>query len=254
MALDGTPIADVLAALEPLDAPRQRRDATLLTPRFLLTTEILHGAGLIEDPWRRSGSPSPTIRRAPVDVSAITTADYNEWATPYGLHLPIRPDVPYLARSEEPIWTRADDGGAILYVQYNRVTRLGAAALEPIATALAEPGIRLVIVDVRHNFGGETPGYLPVAAALVEHAAAWPAGIAVITGRNTFSAATLFTADLAAQTKVTIVGEPMAGSPTLYANTRDVKLPNSGIALSIATQYYEVVPGDQRLEIPLTSR
>jgi len=46
------------------------------------------------------------------------------------------------------------------------------------------------------------------------------------------------------------VGESMGGSPSLYANTRDAALPWSGIVLSIATQHYEAVPGDQRLEIP----
>ena len=77
--------------------------------------------------------------------------------------------------------------------------------MEAVETAIADPAVRRVIVDIRHNFGGETAGYRPIAAALVAGAAAWTDGLFLITGRNTFSAATLFAADLAAQTEVTFV-------------------------------------------------
>lgn len=248
--LDGRPFEAVVAALEPLMPRDNDATLTLLAPRFLLTTEILLGAGLIDDGTHVELSFTDAPESL-VEVTAIPTADYNEWATPYGLHLPTRPDVPWLARSEEPIWTRADDGGATLYIQYNRVTRLGASALEPITTAIADPAVRRVIVDIRHNFGGETDGYLPIAEALAAGAAAWPDGLFVMTGRNTFSAATLFAADLAARTEVTIVGEPMGGSPTLYGDTEEVTLPWSGIALTVATGYYEVVEGDTRIDLPV---
>ena len=44
-SIDGHPIADVIAALEPLMPRDNAQTVTLLTPRFLLTTEILHGTG-----------------------------------------------------------------------------------------------------------------------------------------------------------------------------------------------------------------
>ncbi|MEO5965443.1 MAG: hypothetical protein ABIR11_08260, partial [Candidatus Limnocylindrales bacterium] len=40
-------------------------------------------------------------------------------------------------------------------------------------------------------------------------------------------------------------------SPGLYGNTEDVELPFSGIALTIATGYYEGDPGDMRTELPV---
>jgi hypothetical protein len=107
------------------------------------------------------------------------------------------------------------------------------------------------VVDVRHNFGGETFGYPPVADALVEGATAWPEGLYLITGRNTFSAASLFAADLTARADVTVVGEPMGGSPSLYGNADDVTLPYSGLVISVATELFEPVVGDDRLEIPV---
>ena len=248
-SLDGHPIADVLEALEPLTPRDNPATVTLLAPRFLLTTEILHGAGLIDDPGAVELSFDDDPATA-IDVAAIPTADYNDWATPYGLHLPTRPDVPWLARSEEPIWTRLDADGT-LFIQYNRVTRLAGPDLDALRTAIAEPAVRRTIVDIRHNFGGETFGYPPVADALVERASAWSGGLFLITGRNTFSAASLFAADLTARADVTVVGEPMGGSPALYGNADDVALSWSGLVVSVATELFEPVPGDDRLELPV---
>ena len=246
-SLGGHPIADVVAALDQLMPRDNPETVTLLTPRFLLTTEILHGAGLTDDPEHVTlgFADNPTS----IAVTAIPTSDYNDWATPYGLHLPTRPDVPYLARSEEPVWTRVD-GRTTLYIQYNRVTRLPFDQLDPLRAAIADPAIRRVIVDVRHNYGGETFGYPPVADALAAAAPAWSAGLFLITGRNTFSAASLFAADLTSRAHVTVVGEPMGGSPSLFGNARDVTLPYSGLVLNVATEFFQPVPGDNRLELP----
>ena len=137
-SLDGHPIADVLEGLEPLMPRDNPATVTLLAPRFLLTTEILHGAGLIDDPAavELAFDDDPATG---VDVAAIPTADYNDWATPYGLHLPTRPDVPWLARSEEPVWTRLDPDGT-LFIQYNRVTRLASGDLDALRGRDGRPG------------------------------------------------------------------------------------------------------------------
>ncbi len=245
-AVDGQPIADVAATLDPLIPRDNTETVTLLLPRFLLTTEILHGAGIVRD----TAAVRLTLDGGDqVTVEAIPTVDYNAWATPYGLHVPIRPDVPWLARSEEPMWFAAD--GDTLAIQYNRVTRLRPTELKALTTALADPAITRVIVDIRHNYGGETFGYQVVADALVQVAPRLAGGLFLETGRNTFSAASLFAANLTSRATVTVVGEPMGGSPGLYGNTKDVELPFSGIALTIATGYYEGDPGDTRTELPV---
>ncbi|MEO8470347.1 MAG: hypothetical protein ABI573_11860 [Chloroflexota bacterium] len=247
-SVDGHPIADVLARLDPFMPRDNPETLTLLAPRFLLTTEILHGAGLIADPSAVPIEFADSPPTGPVVVTAVDTVDYNTWATPYGLFLPTRADVPYLARSTEPIWWRVDNG-TTLYVQYNRVTRLSATTLGPLKTALATPGITRLIVDIRHNYGGESFGYQTVVDAMVAGAAGRTGGTFLITGRNTYSAASLFAAALTNRTAVTVVGEAMGGSPALFGNTRDVSLPFSGIVLNVATEFFQPVPGDERLGI-----
>ena len=246
--IGGHPIADVLATLDPLMPRDNPETLTLLAPRFLLTTEILHGAGLIDNPMAVPIEFSDPPSTGPVSVTAVETAAYNAWATPYGLFLPTRADVPYLARSTEPIWWRIDDG-TTLYIQYNRVTRLSGTTLDALRSVLATPGITRLVIDIRHNYGGETSGYSPVVNSVVLGAAGRTRGTFLITGRNTYSAASLFTAVLTDRTDVTIVGEAMGGSPALFGNARDLNLPFSGIVINIATEFFQPVPGDERLGI-----
>lgn len=249
VSIDGRDMGEVLAALDSVIPRDNHATVGLVAPRFLLIPEVLHGLGLI-----LTAGPV-TIRtqyaagvEEDVTIHPIPMATYNEWAGPYGLGLPVREDVPYLARSEEPLWFRVD-GGTTLYIQYNRVTILPAAELDALRGALADPAITRAVVDIRHNYGGETYGYARVAEALIAASPELTNGLFLITGRNTFSAASLFAAALTGGTEVIVVGEPMGGAPALYGNSRDFTLPWSGIAITVATEYFETTPGDDRLTI-----
>lgn len=78
---------------------------------------------------------------------------YNRWAGPYGLHLPPRPGPLYLAHTQRTLWFRKLEG--TLYVQYNRVEPLSPLLLQRLERSIGTPVTR-IIVDICHNFGGET--------------------------------------------------------------------------------------------------
>ena len=246
----GHPIAGVLAAIEPL-VPRDN-DATvrLVTPRFLLIPEVLHGLGLIEDTGPVPISVvGPAGAASTVDVEPVPMYEYNSWAGEYGVHLPPTPGPLYLSNTGEPLWDRPLPSSHALYVQYNRVEFLYADTLDRLRRDVARPGVQRVVVDIRHNFGGETHAF-PAVARILERAAADGRTLAVITGRNTFSAASLFAARLERNTDAVFVGEPMGGSPNLYGNPRDLRLSFSGIDVGVATRYYVgSTPDDPRLTI-----
>lgn len=244
----GHPIADVLSALDPLIPRDNPTTVTLLTPRFLLIPEVLHGLGLVDaiGPVELGLATGPEVVDL-MSVEPVAMADYNAWAGPYGLHLPDDPDVLYLSDAENALWS-TDLGGGTLFIQYNRVERVATSVIENIQLAAATPGFKRAVVDIRHNFGGETFARQQV-LDLVLSPALSVGQLFVITGRNTFSAASLFSADLEAQTDAVFVGEPGGGSPNLYGDSSDVRLPYSGIVVSVASQYFEVLPGDDRLTI-----
>ncbi len=247
-SIDGRPVADVTRALAPL-IPRDN-DATvrLLTPRFLLTTEVLHGLGLIDDVRSvQVGIVDASGATRTVSVGSIPMADYNAWASPYGLFLPADPNVRYLSRMDEPLWwTRLADG--TLYVQYNRVDFVEAEAAE-LATVLLGADVKRVVVDIRHNYGGEFRALDAVVDAF-DIAKFNKAGrLFLITGRNTYSGGSIFAGELQARTSLTIVGEPMGGSPDPWANPETYRLPWSGLAVNVATLLEPTTPPDARLDI-----
>jgi hypothetical protein len=71
--------------------------------------------------------------------------------------------------------------------------------------------------------------------------------IAVITGRNTFSAAQNFVTRLERWTDVVFVGEPSSASPNFIGEETELVLPWSRIQVSIASRYWQDSdPGDDR--------
>ena len=254
------PVDEVLAALDPL-IPRDN-DATvrLLTPRYVLMPEVLHGLGLVDDVGPVAmGIIDPAGTAQDVTVTPIPMDDYNAWAGPYGLHLPADPDVLYLSRMDEPLWWSRIDDGATLFVQYNRVDILQGTFLRELMDEAAAPDVARVVIDVRHNFGGEVQALGPILATFPAPPFDAPGRLFLVTGRNTFSAASMFAAMLQARTDVTVVGEPMGGSPNAWGNARDIKLEHAGLVVSVATLFeLATTVDDERptiepdLAVPLT--
>ena len=233
--IDGHPIADVLAALDPLIPRDNDQTVRLLTPRYLLIPQVLRGLGMADASGAVSlGLLAEDGARTTENLEPIPMADYNAWAGPYGLHLPADPDVPYLSRIDDALWwTRLTDGETLL-VQYNRMDRLPASTFDDLRRELRKPDVAHVILDLRHNFGGEVSEVDRMMGLLDDAAADQPGRLSVITGRNTFSAASLLVARLDARTEATFVGEAMGGCPTAYGDSSDLTLPFSGIVVSVA--------------------
>ena len=246
-AIDGHPIADVLAALDPLIPRDNAQTVRLLTPRYLLIPEVLRGLGLAED-----GALTLQVRHddaapADVDVQPIPMAEYNAWAGPYGLHLPVDPDVMYLADIDEDLWWRRLANDTTLYVQYNRVERIPIGEIQELGEAMRAPDVDRIVLDIRHNFGGEVPVLDSITAILEDPVVDVPGKVFLITGRNTLSAGSMLTVRVMDRTNATVVGEPGSGCATFYGDVTDVPLPHSGLAFTVAAMLeVGVAPVDPR--------
>ena len=248
-AIAGHAIADVMAAIDPIEPRDNEQTVRLLMPRFLLIPQVLRGLGLAQDGAVPLTLTAVDGSSSSVDIEPIPMADYNAWAGPYGLHLPTDPDVPYLSRIDDAVWWErlADD---TLYVQHNRTDPLDAAVLADLRAALHESGVARIVLDLRHNFGGELSAVQPMVDLFVDPAVDQPDRLFVITGRNTFSGGSLVVARLERDTGAVIVGEPMGGCPTIWSDPTDLQLPSSGIVVSVADDVaVGVDPNDLRLTI-----
>ncbi len=250
-SIEGRPIADVRAALDPLIPRDNEQTLRLLTPRYLLIPQVLRGIGLTNDSSVRIRFSAPVPGRE-VDLRSIPMEDYNNWAGPYGLHLPADPAVRWLSRIDDDLWWEVLPDGETLYVQYNRVERITSATVASLREAATDPELSRVILDIRHNFGGEVPVLDEIEPIFDDPAVDQPGKLFVLVGRNTWSAGSMLLARLEAHTDAVLVGEPMAGCPTFYGDVVELPLPHSGLAL-LVTEMLEVGvdPNDARSNIEL---
>jgi hypothetical protein len=247
-AIAGTPIDEVLAAVEPL-VPR---DGPATVPSFrpilLLRTEVLRGLGIIGEgavtvELELSDGSSTTVALDPAPIDA-----YTEWAGQFGMNqLPQDERVRYLA-DEEPFTATMLDGGT-LYLRYRSIRPIGTNEVRDL---LEGGDVERVIVDIRQNPGGDNSTYLILRQLLEDFADARPGATTVLTDRVTFSAASNFATELERRTDARFVGEPMGGGLNFWDDVRWLELPNLPVPMRAAISVRHWVfadPDDPRLTI-----
>ncbi|MEZ0240248.1 MAG: S41 family peptidase [Chloroflexota bacterium] len=251
--IEGRATADVFAAIDPIVPRDNSQTVRLLMPRFVLMPQILRGLGLADDgPISLALTPVEGSATT-IDVEPIPMAEYNAWAGPYGLHLPADPKVRYLSRIDDALWWELLEDDETLYVQYNRVDRLPATLVTDLEGVLDDASVARIVLDLRHNFGGELSALNAMTPILVAAAKSEPNHLFVLTGRNTFSAGSLLAARLERDAQATLVGEPTGGCPTIWSDATDLPLRSSGITVSVAGDTaVGVDPNDPRLTVEPT--
>lgn len=163
----------------------------------------------------------------------------------------------YLRDVDRQYWLEPLPDAEALYWQFNQVRdREGGPSIAEFADtlrhALERTAARNLVVDVRHNNGGNNGLLRPLVRTLVW----WEAGdpgrrIFVIMGRNTFSAAQNFLNRVERWTDAVFVGEPSSSSPNFSGEETALVLPFSRVRGSISNRYWQDSdPDDERPWIP----
>ena len=259
VAINGHPIGDVLAAIEPLvprDGPSTVPD---FRPPFLVRTDILTGLGLA-----REGPVELTLSRAGVmTTTTVAPVDYGAylgWVGELGaIQLPERDDTLYLSDEQDVLWSKTlptgTEGsvGSSVYLRFTQVRVPENQALADARIALAAPDVQRVVLDLRQNPGGDNHANPTITSLLTDYRQAHSAGaIVVITDRGTFSAAANLATDVEQMFHPTFVGEPMGGGLNFWDDVRSVRLDNLAVPMRVAisTKYWqESGSDDPRLTI-----
>jgi len=157
----------------------------------------------------------------------------------------------YLSNVQEEFWFTHLSGNKIIYFQFNQVQdkkeeSLGAFG-KRFGDSLQIEKPRLLIIDVRHNNGGNLDLLNPLINGIKNFEQQNPnSKIVVITGRNTFSAAQVFISLINRDTHALFAGEPSSSSPNFVGEGNYISLPYSGAMGSISNKYHESIPGDKR--------
>jgi len=166
--------------------------------------------------------------------------------------LPSAGKIPrYLQRVSDNYWFETLPDGKTVYLQFNQVFDEPGNTIEQFAVkvraALASARIRNLIVDMRNNPGGNLNLFTPLLRSIIAFEASRDgAGLYVITGRHTFSAAQVFVNELDRYTSAVIAGEPSGSRPNFVGESAPTTLPYSGLEMTISTRYHQTDDQDQR--------
>jgi hypothetical protein len=107
-----------------------------------------------------------------------------------------------------------------------------------------------LVVDLRHNNGGNTQSYPELLRTLVAYSRVPGRQVWVLIGRRTYSAAGNFVTDLERLTAPVFVGEASSECCNLYGDPVSVTLPYSGVQGELTAVKWQLsAPGDRRREI-----
>jgi hypothetical protein len=245
-AIGGRPIDEVLRLVEPL-SPRDN-DSSLLAfaPRYAGVSEILAGLGVID----RAGPALFSVvgrdgKARDVTIDPITVDEDVAWHGGQPLRLPPT-DAPWLRDQAKTLWWSYLADHRTLFVQYNSVESGINGVADEILARAQQDDVARVVVDLRHNGGGDNTTMGHFEDVLRDPAINRPGRLVVLIGRLTFSAAANFATDLEQTSAATFAGEAMGGSPNLYGDAREVALPYGGQSVSIATRYWQRSTADDR--------
>jgi hypothetical protein len=228
-----------------------------IMPTALLFTDLYPALGFsVDDQNIRLTFTSNSGDSAEQLFDPISIQSYNEWKLLGKNTLPTRP-VTYLSDTEKPFWFALLHNDTTLYIQYNQVLAQDPdgqsiqAFSDALDAAFESQQAQRVVIDLRHNNGGDNTVYGPLLQFLSRPEVNRDDALFAIIGRQTYSAAMNFIADLEATTQALFVGEGSGGSPFHFGDSDDSVLPNSGMLLQISSRVHpSAIPGDERLEIP----
>jgi len=230
-------------------------------PSLLHVAGVLQGTGVLVATETATFHFEKEGRRFPIEIAALPPNQQGGLADrPDGAAYP----VPlYLTDRGTYYWFRYLDEPRALYIQYNSCQQMASLSFSDFTKQAMEAADRSpvdkVIVDMRHNGGGNSEVINPLVSALASRAKLRrPGHLYVLTSISTFSSGLLDTMRLKGKFHAIVAGQTSSQSLNSYGDIRSFKLPNSGLQVWYCTKYFKLAPGRQLLEpdlpIPLTAQ
>jgi C-terminal processing protease CtpA/Prc len=115
---------------------------------------------------------------------------------------------------------------------------------------IADGKPRHLILDLRHNSGGNSFSYVELLRTLVAFSAGEGQKVYVLIGRNVYSAAANLSTDLERLVRPVFVGEPTSGTGNQWGDENPFILPYSGLAGAFSGVRWQLSnPWDERRSI-----
>ena len=261
LAIGGRDTENILEDLRPYVSRDNDQGLRWLGPRFLVCTDLLQAMGYTDDTdFAVFTVAASDGTREDVQVTANGFIMSGKLSPPIGTPEDAVP--PWLRNVSDNYWHTPMPKLDGLYVQFNQVRNKKGQSISEYAKTLKDElettQARNLILDLRHNNGGNNFLIWPLIRLLVYHEMSGPNHrVFVITGHGTFSACQNFINFVERMTSAVFVGEPSSSRPNFTGEDTNVQLPYSGLRMSISSRYWQdSYPGDRRpwisIAIPVT--
>ncbi|WP_448568923.1 TPR end-of-group domain-containing protein [Thalassotalea ganghwensis] len=214
-----------------------------LGPYYLSLPEVLEGIGAIDN--------SDTVTLTLLDSQEKL---FETTLKPVSMSFNGFPKLPavagsksnplYLKQNNNEYWREWLENEGILYVQFNDVRNKRSQPFdkfnEQLQSEIKDSQSKALVLDLRHNSGGNGSITPPMLKTLVLFEAINPTGSTfVIVGRNTFSAGHDLLMDVVKMTNAIVVGEPSGTRPNTIGEAGWFHLPYSGQIGIISSQFHQ---------------
>jgi hypothetical protein len=247
IAVNGKPVDMIRRILLTLTAEDERlplRD--LRTEPMLANGMILHGAGITSDRNNATYTLKDDAgRQVTIAVTASSDSSRAAWT-----RVRMSSDSGQ-AKPESGLRCHMEAGRPVAYCDFRSYDNLRDGA-ERLLTTLHEGNASRLIIDLRHNNGGDFCDGLRYLVEPIAREAAInrPGGLFVLIGPQTFSAAMSNSAHFRQMTQAVLVGEAIGEKPDSYQEIRDLTLPRTGWTARYSTQFYRFSRGGENVIRP----
>ena len=249
------PAANVLDEISGIVSRDNNQGLLWMGPLYLRSWDVLHATGLA-----KASGPVPlrlVDRRGAAREVSLTPAPPEHLNEKLPPPPGVKPPV-WQARMDENFWLAWRPDIEAVYVQFNQVQDSENLTIADFAQSLKDTlrarGASTLVIDMRHNNGGDNTLLGPLVSLVVWHEQSAPGHRTfVMTSRNTFSAGQNFLNRLERDTGAIFVGEPSSSRPNFTGESNAVELPWSGLRVSISSRWWQdSFPGDARPYIPVS--
>ncbi|MBK7047015.1 MAG: hypothetical protein IPH48_11010 [bacterium] len=237
VAVDGRPVATVLAGLRPQIAFTHENWFRAQAPDWMRMPVALHALGLVDAPDAITYTVVvDTSTEVTVRVALEATTDSATWT----IAGPAKDAYPLYRRQDRFYWFEYLPDSHTLYLKYDRASDDPERPLRQfgvdLVTALDAHPIERFVFDLRHNSGGSNllRGLFKELARRVGDGRI--GRTFVITGRRTFSAAVYDADAMRRDTGAVVVGEATGMAPIHPGQIASFTLPGTGLKFDCSTK------------------
>ncbi|HKY96428.1 MAG TPA: S41 family peptidase [Gemmatimonadaceae bacterium] len=215
-------------------------NAAHLSPSIDSANFVVEKDGKQRSVWLRHSGAAPSTP-GDTDASWIRRAGWIDARGQDALRDPLwlrhRPDSTIF-------WMQVLPGTRIGYVQINQVRNSDKESFESFSNRVLQlvdtAHLDKLIIDLRLNRGGNGGLRMTLVRGLLRRPGVNSSGrLYILTGRSTWSASQFILNDMNSFSEALFVGEPSGSKGNAYGDSRQIKLPNSGITARASIYYWQ---------------